>query len=261
MKHIPVRLISGLLLTLLLLSPASAIDRITVVSDIWMPYHGKPGSSREGYAVEILRTVFKRRGVKVDYVDRPWKRAVEEVRSGRADILIGAFKDDLPDFIYPKQSLGKAIMCIYSNRKEWKFRGVESLKDVKTGMVKGYGYRSWFNDYVKKNPQKVQVLHGDDAFPRLIRMLAQDRVQAVPSNKAVMDYYIKTNGLQDVIFMAGCGKDGGPRNLYIALSPDNPSRSMILADIFDDELDILRKTGYLNHLLRKYDLKDWISIK
>ncbi len=238
-----------------------AQDQLVVVSDIWMPYNGKPDSKMEGYAVEILRAVFKRQGVEVKYIERPWKRAVEDVRSGKADLVIGALHSEAPDFIFPEQSLGRTAMCFYTNWRSWKFTGPESLKEVRTGLVQGYGYRDWLTKDAKNNPGRYQVLHGEDALPRLIQILEQDRVQAIPGNQAVVNYYIKTLGLEDAIFMAGCEKDVEPRELFFALSPAHSERSRKLAAIIDKGIATMRMSGQLNHLLIKYGLKDWVKIK
>lgn len=255
------RLISALMLTLLLLSPAAAIEKIKVVGDIWMPYNGEPGARHEGYAVDILRAIFERQSIEVNYRERPWKRAVEEVRSGRGDIIIGVIDRSLPDFVYPKKTLGRAVLCFYSNRPGWEFDGADSLRQMTTGLVRGYGYPEWFKAYVERNPKRVQILHGDDAFPRLVEMLAQERVQVIPGTRAVMNYYIKSKDLNGVVFLGGCYEEQEPAELYIGFSPYNPDRSRILADTFDEGLEFLRKTGYLNHPLRKYGLKDWVTIE
>jgi len=250
-----------LLVLTTLLSPALAEDRLTVVADAWMPYNGDPGAKREGYAVEILRAIFEPRGWTVDYTVTPWNRAQEEVLSGQADVLIGALKNNTHDFIYPDQSLGKTTMCFYTNRQDWQYSGPDSLKSVRTGFVKGYEYRDWFREMIKLSPKLFHSMHGDDAFPRLIQMLADNRIQALPGNQAVMDYYLKSHDLQDNIFLAGCVKDEVPRDLYFALSPANPIRAQLIANTIDKGIATMRKTGQLNYLLIKYGLKDWVKIK
>lgn len=240
--------------------PGMAAERVVVVSDRWMPYNGEPGSFQEGYAVEILRAVFESRGFEVDYKEQPWKRAVDDVRSGKADILIGAAQSEMPAFLYPKQSLGRADLCFFSNRPDWQFTDLRSLETVMTGYVQGYGYPRWFLDEVRSNPGRFHALHGENAFSRLLRMLREGRVQVIPGNRAVAEYYIRSNRMQGEVFFAGCS-EADSRELYFALSPANRSRSQLLADILDQGLTTMRNTGQLNHLLIKYGLKDWVKIR
>jgi polar amino acid transport system substrate-binding protein len=240
--------------------PAPARERVVVVSDSWMPYNGTPGSSREGYAVEILRAVFERRGFAVEYRELPWKRAVRDVRSGRADILIGATQDELPDFIFPKTSLGQSELCFFTADRGWRFSGRESLKGRVTGFVQGHSYPRWFLDDIRQHPERFHALHGEDAVVRMLAMLAEGRVQVIPGSRAVVDYYVQQAGLVDRIFLAGCSREAA-RELFFALSPANPPRSRLLADILDQGVYTLRNTGQLNHLLIKYGLKDWIKVR
>jgi polar amino acid transport system substrate-binding protein len=241
-------------------SPASARERVVVVSDSWMPYNGTPGSKREGYAVEILRAVFERRGFSVEYNELPRKRAVQDVRSGRADILIGATRDELPDFVFPRTSLGRSELCFFSLDGKWRFTGRQSLLGRVTGFVQGRNYPQWFLDDIKLHPERFHALHGGDACARMPAMLAEGRVQAIPGSRAVVDYYVRRAGLAGKVSLAGCSEVDA-RELFFALSPANVRRSMLLADILDQGMYTLRNTGQLNHLLVKYGLKDWIMVR
>ena len=241
-------------------SPATAQERVLVVSDTWMPYNGEPGSGREGYAVEILRAVFEQRGFAVEYRRLPRKRAVSDVRSGQADILIGATRDELPDFVFPKTSLGQSDLCFFTMDSGWRFTGRESLDGVVTGYVQGHDYPQWFLDDVKGHPERFHALHGEDASVRLLAMLAEGRVQVVPGSRAVIGYYARQADLQDRVVQAGCSREDA-RELYFGLSPANMPRSRLLADILDKGVYTLRNTGQLNHLLIKYGLKDWIKVR
>lgn len=241
--------------------PVFAQDRIVVVADRWMPYNGRPGGRNEGYAVEIVRAIFEPKGYTVLYREMPWKRAVDDVRNGRADILIGSLGNDVPDFLFPQETLGKDVMCFYANRPEWKFTGPESLSKIMVGLVKGYGYREWLLAEVKRFPRRFHVMHGDEPVVRLLRMLKDDRIQAMPGNKAVVDYYVKRLDLGEDVFLAGCFDDPEERHLYFALSPLNRVRSEKFIGILDKGISTMRKSGQLNHLLIKYGLKDWVRLR
>ncbi|WP_129586518.1 substrate-binding periplasmic protein [Pseudodesulfovibrio hydrargyri] len=244
------------LLALAAAGPVAAQERVVVVSDTWMPYNGAPGSAREGYAVEMLRAVFERRGFAVEYRRLPRKRAVSDVRSGQADILIGVTRDELPDFVFPETSLGQSELCFFTLDPGWRFTGPESLSGVVTGYVQGHDYPRWFLDDVRRHPERFHGLHGEDASVRLLAMLAEGRVQAIPGSRAVIGYYAQRADLLDRVLLAGCSK-ADARELFFGLSPANTDRSRILADILDKGMYTLRNTGQLNHLLIKYGLKDW----
>eukprot|EP00831_Metopus_contortus_P081241 TRINITY_DN8496_c0_g1_i2.p1 TRINITY_DN8496_c0_g1~~TRINITY_DN8496_c0_g1_i2.p1 ORF type:complete len:298 (+),score=44.07 TRINITY_DN8496_c0_g1_i2:672-1565(+) len=237
---------------------SGAADRIVVVSDRWMPYNGEPGTAKEGGTVEIRRTAFESKGFEVKYLELPRKRAVADVLVGRADILIGAVKAEMDDFIYPEYSLGRADLCFFTNRSDWRFTGPDSLKTVITGYVQGHNYPKWLLGAIERHPERFHALYGGDAFARIFGMLREDRVQVVPAPRAVAKYYMRRNGLEDSVYCAGCS-EADTQDLYFALSPVNPVRSRLLADILDKGVSTMRNIGQLNHLLIKYGFKDWMN--
>ena len=257
--------VNGILLCILVLMagyvPASAQETIVAVADRWMPYNGRAGSSEEGYAVEILRAIFEPMGHRVEYREMPWKRAIEDVLAGKADILIGSLKSDNSKYLFPKETLGKDLMCFYTNRPDWKFIGPESLAGVRIGLVKGYIYREWVLERLRLSPHQFHIMHGDEPVVRLLGMLKDNRIQVMPGNKAVVEYYVKTLGLEKDVHLAGCFTDTKEKYLYFALSPAQPERSKALGASLDKGISLMRKTGQLNHLLIKYGLKDWVRLR
>jgi len=248
-----------LLAPLLSPRPAAGVERVVAVADGWMPYSGTPNSDREGYAVEVLRSVLEERGFSVEYRELPWKRAMQEVLSGQADILVCATRDKMPALVYPGTPLGRSDLCFFALDRHWRFAGPDSLADVVTGFVQGYNYPSWFMEDMERHPGRFHALHGGDAFARMLAMLAEGRVQAIPGCSAVVDYYARQTGLDGKIFMAGCSGDGC-HELYFGLSPANRPRSTLLAAILDEGMHVLRTTGRLDHLLVKYGLKDPVKV-
>jgi len=252
-----VQVLSWVLALLIMTCPAFAKNRIVVVSDHWMPYNGTPNSSEEGYAVDILRAIFEPKGYVVAYSEQPWKRAIAAVEKGHADMLIGAFKFEMPSFIFPETIIGVTRMGFYSNSKTWKFKNAKSLKGINTGIVKEWGYRPWLLDEVQKNPHQFTIVHGENAFPRLVQMLVYGRIHAIPSSVYPMSYHIKKNALEGKVFFAGFGDNSKSEKLYYALSPANSDRSNNLAMIIDDGIISLRNSGELLEILYKYGLDDW----
>lgn len=252
---------SIILLAVFLLFPAYGqadnSKRVVVISDLWMPYNGVPGTEPEGYAVDILRRIFEPQGYTIDYFERPWKRAIDDVKAGRADILIGAFKFEMPSFVFPETTIGETLMGFYTNKPGWAFSGRESLREIeKIGIVQGYGYRQWLLDEAKASPGHFHLISGEDAFPRLVDMLTHNRVQAIPSSPTVMDYYIKSNSLTGIYF-AGYGPNPTSEKLYFALSPTYKGRSKKLASMIDKGMAELRDSGELDRILAVYGLRDW----
>ena len=83
-------------------------DTVTILSDKWYPVNGDPTSSKPGYMIDIAQVILKTNGHFLDYRLAPWTRSISEVRKGRADCIVGAYKEDATDFIFPENSWGKA---------------------------------------------------------------------------------------------------------------------------------------------------------
>lgn len=248
------------ILLLLFCPPSNALSDdglVIVYSELWMPYNGVPGSAEEGYAVDILKAILQEEGFKVLYEERPWKRSVADVADGKADLVIGAFKFEMPTFIFPETTIGETTMGFYSYLPNWKFAELDDLRRVKIGVVSGYGYRKWLLKDIEDHPDNYESLSGEDAFPRLIKMLLAGRIQAIPSSSAVMDYYIMSHGLKGRLHLAGFGPNPQPEKIYYAFSPARPERSKKLVRIIDAGMKRLRASGKLDAILAKYGLRDW----
>lgn len=242
---------------ILLASNADAEQSITVVGDEWAPYNAAPNSTNEGYFIDILREIYEPQKIAIKYYLKPWKRAVLDVRSGKDTALLGPFKSEAPGFVFPKQEVGNTSLVFFTHSSSnWKFSGVNSLKDVKIGIIQGYDYRPWLLDYIRKTPGSAVELSGEDAVERNLKMLVLGRIDVIPPNYTSFVYRAKKLGLEGVVRLAGKDNIGGARKLFIAFSP-NLENSVSLAAIFDAGISALRKSGRLNKILHKYGLKDW----
>jgi|TARA_B100001971_G_C18139322_1_gene509468 polar amino acid transport system substrate-binding protein len=244
-------------LLILIASNARAEQSITVVGDSWAPYNAVPNSTNEGYFIDILREIFEPQKIAIKYYLKPWKRAVQDVRSGEDTALLGPFKSEAPDFVFPKQEVGKTSLVFFTHSSsDWEFSGVNSLKNIQIGIINGYDYRPWLLDYVRKTPGSAIKLSGTDAIERNLKMLMRGRIDAIPSNYTSFMYRAKKLGLDKKVRFAGKDNIGKTKKLYIAFSP-NFENSVTLATMFDAGISALRKSGRLSNILQKYGLKDW----
>ncbi len=230
---------------------------ISLRTDIWFPYDGKPGSDKEGFMIDIAREVFEAKGYKIDYQLAPWSRAIKDTRKGKYDGIVGAFKEEAPDFVFPENECGLSTTVFITKKGEkWKYTGVDSLKKAAIGVIKGYSYGEVFDKYIKnnsKNSKRIQIAFGADAFKSNSKKLMIGRLTAFVEDKMVAFSSLKKMGMADKVSIAGeLFKD----NIYIAFSP-NRKTSKKYAKILSDGMVRLRKSGKLKKILSKYGLKDW----
>ncbi|MDI9244177.1 transporter substrate-binding domain-containing protein [Marinobacter sp. CHS3-4] len=246
--------LSFTLVTCLLTTVVQA-DTITIRADSWYPMNGDPGSEKPGYMIELARAVFEPAGHEVDYGVMPWERAVRSVRSGEFDCVVGAYKEDAPDFIFPEESWGHDETHLWvTPSNDWRYNGVQSLDGVTVGMIGGYAYAGDFDAYFEANPEQAQFVYANNALEQNIKKVVGGRIDATAESPSVMRAKLKDMGMQGKLTSAGALAEAVP--MYIACSPAN-DRSKAYADLVDSGTRELRKSGKMKALLDRYGLEDW----
>ena len=230
-------------------------DDLTIVADEWYPYNGKEVADDVGYGVEIVKNIFEKAGHTILYKVVPWNRAIMESREGKYNGIIGAFKYDAPDFIFPEEELGISETSFFVKKgTTWKYTGLESLLSVQIGIVKDYSYGEVLDSFFKANSQIVQYVYGEDPLLLNINKLLNGRFDVLIEDTNVLLQKVKKLGISDQIIKAGNLKEGD--KVYVAFSPAI-TKSGEYAETFTKGIKILKNSGYLEKILTKYGLKYW----
>jgi len=236
--------------------PAAA-DTITIVADRWPPYNGDPDSEEPGYGIEIAQYIFDSAGHRIIYKILPWKRAVLQTRSGDYYAIIGATKNETPDFIFPEEEIGISENAFFVQKgSSWAFTGTESLLQVQVGVIKGYSYGSILDEFFKQHKEITQYVHGEDPLLLNIKKLLAKRIDVVIEDMNVFFQKAKKMGVSDRIAKAESIKDETDSRVYIAFSPEIP-KSEEYAEMLTKGIRKLKTTGKLDEILTKYGLKYW----
>jgi polar amino acid transport system substrate-binding protein len=233
-------------------------EAITIRADIWEPYNAAPESDKPGYMIEVTKAIFTKAGIKVDYQCKgwTWDRSIEEARQGRIDAIVGAAKDDAPDFIFPEEPFVYQQVTIFKKKgNPWKYQGVNSLQNIKLGVISGYAYDDSVDEYIEKNTNKVniQIVKTDNALELNIKKLEAGRIDATIEDASVFNVKATSLSMKDKFEEAGVV--GEPDNITIAFSPAKET-SKKYADILSKGLKEMRASGELKKLMGKYGLKD-----
>lgn len=258
MKVSTVRVQVLILLFICCFIQAAAAETLSIRADIWPPYNDEPKSNKPGYMVMVLMEIFLRQGYILDYQILSWDESLDAVRKGQFNAVIGASKDDAPDFIFPKESFGISDTSFFVKPEtKWKFNGINSLKKVRLGIIEGYAYDEDLDAYIMANKltDRIVVSTGDDPMKDLILKLQSGQIDAIAEDSNVMMSSLLSGKIPfKGIVSAGSLKDKA--NLYIAFSPKNP-KSKELAAKFDAGIKDLRNSGKLQAILGLYGLTDW----
>lgn len=254
---------ASVLITGCLLSSLASADTVKLRADYWPPYNGDAGEERPGYMIDIAREIWDDAGFTLEYATIPWERAITEARSGAVDCIVGALPSEVPDFIFHRIPLGVDQSAFYVRHdQEWSYIDDTSLNGIRLGVIGGYSYDQ--GDVDRRIEQalasdipssRIQVMKGDNALEKNLQKLISGRIDAVIGSATVVDYTINKLGFNNAVNFAGAVGVADP--LFIACSPDSPSRSRQLVTLLHQGIVRMRASGRLDEILQHYGLRDW----
>ena len=246
-----------LLMGIIFYSTMSLADEIKLAADLWCPYNCDPKSTSPGFMIEIMKEVFEKSGHTINYEVVNWARAILEARDNKYNGIVGAAKDDAPDFVFastPTAFSSNHFWVIKDN--SWQYKNQESLKGKKIGVINSYSYGDDVDKEVQSKNPSYKVISGDNALSRIIEMTYAKRLDAFVENPFVLEYFLKDKPNLKGKFKKGSANITKNSDLFIAFSPNNP-KSKLYAETLSKGMDELRKNGKLKFILNKYGLKDW----
>ncbi len=235
-------------------SLAADRDKLTVIiaADPWCPHNCTAGSDREGYAIDIARAVFAEAGYRVEYINTGWARAIQLAKDNHADAVAGAFRGDVPNFVFPQEPSGVSRTHLYTNAEsQWVYKGIASLKGHTLLAINGYSYSPELDSYIERNRENqgsVWLLSGPDPLARAIILLDQHRTDVFVEDELVMNWALQNQADLPVPRNAG---EIYRAPFFIAFSPANPNAAE-LARILSGGIKNLRQSGRLNDILAGY---------
>ena len=236
---------------------AAFAETLTISADNWYPINGEPGTDKQGYMIDIASAIMKKHDVVVDYQTMPWERSLREVRDGAFDCVVGAYKEDAPDFVFPEEAWGmdQNIFFVTKNNP-WVYKGMESLSGQSIGLIGGYAYEEEFDKYAETNKRTggFQFVNADNALEQNIKKLLSNRITATVESPLVMAAKLKEMGHAGKLKAAGHLSE--PTEMYIACAP-NSERTAKFVKLLGDGLRDLRASGELSKILDHYGLEDW----
>lgn len=229
-------------------------DTITIRSDEWYPINGQPGSDRPGFMIELAQRIFSEAGHTVDYQLMPWERAVDSVRAGSFDCVVGAYIEDAPDFIFPDEHWGMDSTGFFvRDESNWQFSGLDSLRSESIAVINGYSYGEELDEMIANSTGNFQGLGGNDALEKNIRKLEARRVDILIESPSVMLAKLDELGVTGI---KAAGTLGAPTPMYIACSPAKASSAEYVR-LVDEGTRRLRASGELSAIMARYGMTDW----
>ncbi|MDU0354052.1 transporter substrate-binding domain-containing protein [Paraglaciecola aquimarina] len=209
---------------------------------------------KEGFMTDVLRETFEPAGYTLEIDILPYARAVIATRNGTYDGIVVVGKEYAPELIYPNMPTVVQRAAFFVNAgNPWKYKGIDSLRAITVGIVKGYQYGDpelieYLNQY-QENESKVRVLHGNRTTEVGLRMLQTDRINTFLEGEYSVKYELSKMGISDKIIVAGYTTNAFED--FSGFSPINPN-SAKYAQLLSKKLAELKATARLDELVKQY---------
>ena len=235
---------------------AGATETITIIADEWCPYNCQPESARPGMGIEIAEKIFGSAGIEVEYKLYPWTEALQRVREGKDSAVIGAFRTDAPDFIFPAIPFSFSRQCFYTRQdSEWQFKNVSSLTGVVLGVIDGYSYGNLVDAYIRNHRDSGRVYisrsttGGTAGLADLISRMKEGRIDVLIEDRNVLSYDLIEDRPELMLRDAGCFPSS---SVYIAFSPATPDKSLRYIRLLDRGMRRMFHDGVIQKITSKY---------
>jgi len=254
-----------LLACALLLSPfAVCAEEIVFVNDA-SPYcpFTVCEDGKDGYVTDIVNAIYKDAGYSVRILNVPWNRAIAMVKDGSALGIINIAKKTAPALIFPHAEVARYNAVFFTRKSNpWVYNGLDSLKGRRLGLIKNYSYGENsppLASFLKNSADSVDWFGGLNPLADIFRAIDSGSVDATVEDLAVGNYVLKKAGEADKFKVAGYVAKSEPVIGYVAFTNKN-FKSQHLADVFDQGIVKLRKSGRLKTILADYGLTGWVQL-
>lgn len=247
------RFIAAPLVALFLLGTPASADVIDLRADAWCPFNCDPDSDRPGYMVEVAQEALAFYGHEVRYSSMTWSRSLSQALSGEITGVIGTDQDESPDLILgpPMGYYREAV--VFRAGEARPIETAEDLEGIRIGAILDYEYNAMIAAYVaenEKNPERVQMIGGDDALKRNLQKLKAGRIDMAIDEHSVVTYMIDQLGLQDDLQALEYGEAS---ELHIGFSPALEA-SALYAQQLTEGVEQLKASGRYGEILKRYGL-------
>jgi len=235
-----VRCITSFVLFSMACSLASAEplpQTIKVYSEAWIDSTNKDGT---GYYWDILRAVFEQSGSTLSINTTTYKRSVGMVQTGEADLMVGAYIDEIPNALYPKWHFdADEVAAVYKKELISGWQGESSLQGKKVGWVAGYELAN----YIPKTYSAHEHYERDHIF----ELLNNGKLEIFLDAEYDIRQEMKARNIDESRYTISPVKT---LKLYFVFA-DN-ERGKLLQKAFDRRFEEMLKSGELKTLNEKW---------
>jgi polar amino acid transport system substrate-binding protein len=216
---------------------AEAPKEILFASEEWTDATNKDGT---GLYWDIFRAVYEPAGVKVNYIIRSYEGAINLVKTGKADAVVGSYQNEIAGLLYSKDAFDADSIVALFKKGTVSWQGKPSLQGKTVANVKGYSIAKYLGIPVQEKEF--------DTRENILQVLEKGRVDFYLENEDDLDEALESGIVDKNNFQKEPVMELG---LYLAF-PDN-DKGKALKAIFDEGFARLEASGELKKLLGKWN--------
>jgi len=221
-------------------------------SDTWCPYTCEAGKDFNGYSVDLIAAALALSQSNSSYVNAPFSRVVANIESGYWHILPATDMSITPNLLITSEPVAEtSYVFVTRTDSDWQYDSNTGLKDIRLGIVLGYGYGPQTTKYIETNPEQIVALSTKFPQRSLLLMLMAHRVDAILEDKRVVEYWAGQLGVQDELRIAGKER---LLNLMVGIKHQPGAEALI--EKIDQGLRILKSHPKLEELNTKYGFNE-----
>ena len=217
------------------------------------------GQGKDGFVLDIVNAIYQAKGFTVVIKNVPWNRALSMASDGEVDGILGTAKSSAPNLIYPKTEVGQLKAAFFTLKTNpWTYQDIKSLDAVHLGLIQGYGYGDTnpeLANYLNTHSAQIDWIATSDALSHLLMMMEARHVGATIEDETVATYVLRAVGKQALFKVAGHYAHNTVK-AYVGFNPKHANARQ-LAQLFDDGMVDLRRSGKLAAILARYGVSDW----
>lgn len=229
---------------------------LSIAADEWCPFNCSKDSLDQGFVIDMTKQILGASGFDIDYSTQAWTSALDDVRAGRKDAIVGASREEAQGLVLVEEPVGENKNCFYTRQADpFVYSSLASLHGRRVAIAAGYLYGEPIDSYITSNRQnfnRIQMVTGEQPLLINIRKLGAMRVDTLIENMQVMDYSLRKYRISG-IRLAGCD---APTPIYMAISPKREDAGKV-ASMLAVGIRKVRKTGKMREILARYGLSDW----
>lgn len=246
-------------LILIFLGPSFTLkaERFSIGWEIWYPFqYRSTDESTVGLDFEILYEILEQTKDTAEYIELPWQRHINYIRSGEIDIAMGSSKTkEREEYSYFSEVYRKEKVVLVVRKNQSKKIELPTLQSLSSsnyliGIELGYYYGPLFKDLITKEKFYDRIVEVVD-IEQNVNMLIKSRIDGLLADQVTIKAFVEKYGLEGELEIHPL--EIYEADIHLMLSKISTTEAQLKR--INNAISTLKTTGRLDEILRKYSLE------